>query len=412
MSSKHYNTTENYKFKWIDKEDINFIELFEKSVSYVESKTKVKDNLFNAMSKQPENKEKIKEYAQFYTPPDVALYSAYQLLKKFTMDDVIFDPCAGKGSLLIAAGTVLALKFNLRNEKLLLKLFGSEICPETYEKTIDNIIFGLSEWILELNEKEAKEILLRNITNKDFHKIEIPKNSLIIANPPYKEVKGKGNAWLSFSRNIINNSNVKSFAQIVPVSICSADRTLDIRNSIKNNFNEIIAFHHDTRPRPLFKDVEQRISIIIAHKNKSKPLYKTTGFLTHKSGKRIEIWKQDFISLDFKYCNKVFPKVSNDELTFFYKHFNAKSTVSKYITNKDDVTVWIRTTGRYSLLAQLTKPENITTKWKKISINSIGANIIIDDFKNGEVLRWYKIFGDGRDISISKLLNNYGVFSE
>lgn len=403
----------NNNFKWIDSLDLEFIKIFKDSIEYIESKNKINHELFNSMSNQPANKEKIKEYSQFYTPSDVALYSAYQLLKNFDVHtDIIFDPCAGKGSLLIAIGVVLALKFNLRDEELLSKLYGSEICFETYNETIENIIYGLNRWISGINKSNAKNILLCNIVNKDFHNVHLPKNSLVIVNPPYKEIKGKGNAWLSFSNIISKSINVKSFAMIVPVSICSADRTLEIRELILNNYNEIIALHHDTRPRPLFKNIEQRISIIVAHKNSSTPSYKTTGFLTHKSGERAKVWEQDFTSLEYKYCKKVFPKISNKELLFFYKHQNAKNTIADYVNEKSNTTLWIRTTGRYSLLAQLEKPEEITTKWKNINIEQKGAKLIIRDFQNGETLKWWKIFGDGRDISIPKFLNNYGVLDE
>jgi len=397
-------------FRWIDNSDFEFIKLFKKSVSYVESKKQIKNDLFNSMSKQPENKEKIKEYAQFYTPADVALYSAYQLLKNFTENCIVFDPCAGKGSLLIASGVVLAIKFNLKNEDLLSKLHGSEICSETYNETVDNIIIGLSQWIPDVDYLKAKNILLSNIENKDFHDVSLPKNSFVIVNPPYKEVKGKGNAWLSFAEIIANNKNVKSFAKIVPVSICSADRTANIRESILKNFSEVVALHHDTRPRPLFRNVEQRITIIVAHKNNKKTSYTTTGFLTHKAGKRVEIWQQDFTTLEHNYCKAVFPKISNSsELTFFYKHFNANETIAQYVDKKGDTLIWVRTTGRYSLLAQMDKPENITTKWKKIHITLQGAKFIIESFQNGEALKWWKMFGDGRDISLPKFLNNYGV---
>ena len=394
-------------FGWIHPSDSEFIKLFKDSVCYVESKKQIVNNLFDAISKQPSNKEKIKEYAQFYTPVDVALYSAYQLLKTFSGNGVVFDPCAGRGSLLIAAGVVLAIKFNMRDEKLLSMLHGSEICAETYDETIDNIIIGLSEWTHELNYTDARDILLQNIKNKDFYNVDIPKKSFVIVNPPYKEVDGKGNLWLSFIKDISDSKSVKSFAAITPVSICSADRTSDIRQSIKTNFSEIIALHHDTRPRPLFKNIEQRITIIIAHKN-NNPSYSTTGFLMHKFGERVNVWTQNFITLDKSYCNKVFPKIANsDELIFFYKHFNARSTVSQYVDKRCDSFVWVRTTGRYRLSAQMNKPDRITTKWKKININPEGASFIIENFKNGKALMWWSMFGDGRDISIPKFLNNY-----
>ena len=408
MEKTQYHKNE---LTWIKKTDKVFKKLFIESVEYVESKKIIQHNLFNAMSKQPENKEKIKEYAQFYTPADVALYTAYQLLKNFNLnsDDIVFDPCSGKGSLLISAGAVLAIKYNLRGENLLSKLYGTEICHDTYLETIDNIISGLSSWIEDISYEKAKEILLNNIINKDFLNTDIPKNSYIIVNPPYKEIKGYGNMWLGFGEKITNDNNVKSFGMIVPVSICSADRTSGIREAIKSNFNEIVALHHDTRPRPLFKNIEQRISIVVGYKNNIKSKYNTTGFIGHNAGNRISVWESEYVTLDYKYCKKVFPKLTKNEIAFFKHHFKPKSTISQFICTNEKNTLWVRTTGRYYLAAQKREPDEVTTKWRKIHISETGANIVINDFINGTALKWWKIFGDGRDLSLNKFINNYGV---
>lgn len=404
---------ENHKtkeIKWINCEDNKFKKLFIDSVYYVDLKNRPTNNLFSAISNQPDNKKDIVEYAQFYTPCDVALYSAYQLLNNnFNIKkDIVFDPCVGKGGLLISAGAVLALRFNLRGKELLSKLYGSEICSNTYIETIDNILNGLSDWISEIDRDVAKSILQKNIKNEDFHDIDLPQNCFVIANPPYKEVKGVGNLWLSFSDKIIKDVNVKSFAMIVPVSICSADRTLRLREIIKENFNEVIALHHDIRPRPLFKKIEQRITIMVAHKSNKGNVYRTTGFLTHKSGERIKVWESDFTTLKYEYCEKVFPKIEPDDLEFFKGHYYSEKYLIDYIDTDKLIDLWIRSTGRYKLLAQLKEPDEITTKWKKININEGVAMLIINDFSNGDALRWWKIFGDGRDISINKFLKNYG----
>lgn len=398
------------EFNWIDKKDREFTRLFQDSIDYVESKQHIKHSFFNSISKQPSSKDSIEEFAQYYTPADVALYTAYQLLKDFDIkNQVVFDPCAGKGSLLIAIGAVLAIKYNLRNEDLLYKLYGTEICHETYIETIDNIVDGLSSWIGEVSLEEAKKILLKNIKHNDFLNEKIPDNCFLIVNPPYKEVKGVGNLWLNFGKKITEDKNVKSFAMIVPISVCSADRTLDIRKNILKNYNEIIALHHDTRPRPLFKNIEQRISIIVAHKNKNKNIYSTTGFIGHSAGNRISVWKNEYANLEYKYCENVFPKLKEEEVAFLKKHFEPCLTLSNFLVGEDLVSLWVRTTGRYNLQAQYEEPSEITSKWRNINISKKGAEIILSDFQNGAVLKWWKIFGDGRDLSMKKFLANYGV---
>lgn len=405
-------TIKSNGFDWINKKDAEFEILFLDAVNYVESKKEIHHNIFNSISKQPTSKESIKEFAQYYTPADVALYTAYQLLNSFNIKtEVVFDPCAGKGSLLIAIGAVLALKYGLRDKDLLKKIYGTEICHETYIETIDNIINGLSLWINNIPRNEAKKILFKNIEHNDFLDAKIPKNSLLIANPPYKEVKGVGNLWLNFAEKITSSENIQSFAMIVPISICSADRTLKIRENILSNFNEIIALHHDTRPRPLFKNIEQRISIIVAHKNKKQQRYSTTGFIGHNAGNRISVWKNKFLDLEYKYCKNVFPKLEKKDINFFKNHFEPSKTLSSFLKCEKTKSIWVRTTGRYSLLAQYEKPIEISTKWRNVTIGKDGAKIIIDDFLDGTALKWWKIFGDGRDISMKKFLNNYGVLN-
>jgi hypothetical protein len=55
----------------------------------------------------------------------------------------------------------------------------------------------------------------------------------------------------------------------------------------------------------------------------------------------------------------------------------------------------------------------MTTNYKYIMQNMYipeQINIIIEPFVgNGDLLKWWQIFGDGRDISITSLYNNYRV---
>ena len=402
------------QYRWIDEKDIDFHSIFSDSIQHVDfsSENKNKSLFENIMKKQTCIKEQNK-LAQFFTPADVSLFTAYNLLKDFDcIKNCIFDPCIGYGSLLISSGIVLATKYGLKNEELLNKLYGSEISESVYFNAINNIINGLSEWINGIDKELAIKILSDNIKNTDFLMTDIPKNSYIIANPPYKEDKQSKykNLWIPFMEKIVTSNNTDSFGVIIPVSICSAKRTKNIRDIILKKFGLVLATHHEIRPRPLFKHIDQRISIFIATKKKTLNKYNTTGFLTYKSGDRYKIWDIDTVELDYNLCSEVFPKVSKNDIDFYY-YQQLYGFPIKNISDGELIKIWVRTTGRYKLLAQYKRPDKITSKWKEIEIPNKRAINIISAFNNGEAIRWWKIFGDGRDISLTNFMNNFKVLS-
>lgn len=407
---KTYDLQKNINgFKWLNIKNPELIRLFVKSVEFVDNSMHRDDKLLCRIAQQPINQERQKELAQFFTPPDVAFYTSIQLLNNFQADHIIFDPAVGKGSLLITAASVLAVEYGLRGKTLLSKLKGSEICSETHRIAIENIYYSIQGWLGNIKKDDALQLLGKNIENVDFFNVDIPEKSLIIANPPYKEIRAGGNMWIPFVEKIINSSNVVAFGLIVPVSISSATRTASLRESIKQKFGEITAFHHDTRPRPLFRNVEQRITILNATKTKKSNKYFTTGFLTHKAKERLSVWELEYEELSYNECKDVFPKVSSENKHFFVENLSQKKTLIDLIDSEKENFVWVRTTGRYKLQAQLHEPEELTSKWKKVHLNQIGAKILIEIFENGKALEWWKIYGDGRDLSINRFLRGYGV---
>ena len=69
-------------------------------------------------------------------------------------------------------------------------------------------------------------------------------------------------------------------------------------------------------------------------------------------------------------CNNVFPKHRlwilpfSKSLSLVKIEFDYQMTITAEHTKE----IWIRTTGRYHLLAQYEKPAEITTKWKQLLI--------------------------------------------
>lgn len=404
-------------FSWLDNKDKDFKNIFINAVKFQDDELydSSLESIFDAISMKPST-QNIDKLSQYFTPVDVALYTAYNLLKdkkQLDANSVVFDPSLGKGSLLISIGIVLALKYGYRDKELLSKLHGCEICKDTLDDAIQNILIGLKDYTTNLTHNNAKSILSKNLINQDFLSFEFVKdiNYLVITNPPYKENKQHNikNIWIAFIEKILDSSNVKDIGAIVPVSISCADRTKSIRQKILTNFNNILAFHHEIRPRPLFKGVEQRISILILKNNSEngKNMYKTTGFLTHKSKERMSIWTASYSNIPIKYCQNVFPKPFNDEISFMKAVVDNQQKIAD-ITDGELTEFWIRTSGRYHLVSQKDAPNEITSKWSKKQAPSKQYEYINEQFNNGNALTWWRIFGDGRDFSINKFTNNFG----
>lgn len=348
--------------------------------------------------------------AQFFTPSDVALYSAFRLLSNY-QGERVFDPCAGHGSLLIAAAMVLAEKEKLTGLNLVAKIYGCELDPATRLIAIDSLTFVLAFLAPEISPSDIKTLLETQISLGDFN--QYPDQELadcrVITNPPYKEGP-TGNTWIPIAEKLVN-ANVAGISLIVPVAIATSRRTQSLRSMLFAKFPTINALHHEIRPRQLFRGVDQRISIVTASRDtQAQRQYTTTGFLRHRAGERLSVWYAPESRLTQSDCGGVFPKVAPTDIDFF-REFGAGSTRIRIadLGTKTGEEIWVRTTGRYHLLAQYDKPPEITSKWKRLRVPTQIASQFVDAFSNGDLLRWWQIFGDGRDISITALLNQYGV---
>lgn len=370
--------------------------------------------ILNIYSQQPDEENK-ELYSQYFTPPDVSIYTAYNLLKYYPVLSkrfIIFDAGFGNGHLLIASGLVLALQYGFRNDALLEKLHGCEICISSKEHAITNLINALKPYISSLSYEAAVSILKKNLITCDFHDYEFSNNYkyIIIVNPPFKEDRQeKSNLWITFINKILSCDNLDALGAILPVSVSCSDRAASIRNSITEKFSHVMALHHEIRPQPLFRDINQRISILICSQsvNNRERVYETTGFLMHNAGKREDVWKAKYSKIPYEYCQKIFPKPHIDDLAFMYKCMNSTLKI-KDINIGDEIPLWIRISGRYNWLAQYHEPDDKeSSKWKQKIMPYERAQYIIAQFANGNLLRWLHIFGDGRDLSIPKFFNNF-----
>lgn len=339
-------------------------------------------------------------FAQYFTPPDVALSAALSL----PLEGGVCDPSAGKGSLLIAAGIAMGER-GVVGPALLDRLHGIEIDPDTRVACIEAVASALSPWH-GMGIVEARERLSRTILLGDALETPWPRGMEILTNPPYKEVAGR-NLWMAFLEKALTSDPV-AVAAIVPVSLVSSKRAGPLRKALAA-FPIKRLFHHEIRPRALFPGVEQRITLAVLRKD-GPPTWETTGFLTHRSGERGHVWDAPMVALDIapSEASGFWPKVSPETMDFFLRQQSGETF--KEIRASDagtPVDLWLRISGRYSLLAQREAPPEITSKWKLHRMGPHAARLCLEAFASNEALTWWKMYGDGRDFPIKAFFDKW-----
>lgn len=352
--------------------------------------------VFEAIA-EPASAEGQEALAQYFTPPDVALAAAAAL----PLPCDVLDPSAGKGSLLIAAGVLMAQVHGLRGADLLRRLHGVEICRETRDALVSNVARALAPWH-GLAQADAEAILGPRMETADFLAWEgRMEGRAVLTNPPYKEVAGL-NPWISFLEKILA-ARPAAVAAIVPVALSCSARTQGLRDAMAT-WPSVLALHHEIRPRPLFPGVEQRITLV-ALRSDLPTGYETTGFIVHRARARAGLWQAPTVRFPW-FRPEAFDKVAPADLGFYAAQQDGPA-LDQIGLGEAPVEVWLRISGRYHLVAQREAPGEITSKWKRVRLPPAAADLLVAAFADGTALRWWRIFGDGRDFPVKRFLQTW-----
>lgn len=134
------------------------------------------------------NKLSKKEMGKYFSPKDVAQFMAYRLLEKFNIrTDTLADVGCGTGNLIIEVLSLLRKRevANLIRDK---KIFIYDIDKEALEITLMKIAILFIEKDDIYTYKHLKESVNVNIGNFLDSTINLPSNSMVIANPPYGKI--------------------------------------------------------------------------------------------------------------------------------------------------------------------------------------------------------------------------------
>jgi predicted RNA methylase len=352
--------------------------------------------VFEAIA-EPASAEGQESLAQYFTPPDVALAAAAAL----PLPCDVLDPSAGKGSLLIAAGVLMAQVHGIRGPDLLRRLHGVEICPETRDALVANLARTLQPWH-GLTTPQAEALLGPQMETADFlawnGRME---GRAVLTNPPYKEAAGR-NPWMEFLRKILA-ARPAAVAAIVPVALSCSARAQGLRDAM-TAWPSVLALHHEIRPRPLFPGVEQRITLVALRGDRPAG-YETTGFVVHRARQRETLWQAPTVRFP-RFRPDAFDKVAPADLDFHAAQ-QAGPALQEIGAGETPVEVWLRISGRYHLVAQRQAPEEITSKWKRLLLPPAAADLLVAAFADGTALRWWRIFGDGRDFPVKRFLQTW-----
>jgi hypothetical protein len=199
---------------------------------------------------------------------------------------------------------------------------------------------------------------------------------VIIGNPPYVEYNAIKSEYKILDNNLMTGGNLHSMvfrrcvdmcsrqgslAMIVPVAITSTDRMHEIRNVLSNN-GQIWASSYAIRPGKLFTGAEQRLSIVIARKQKSKPSPAfTTKYIKWNSEEREHLFeKLSYLKWSLSpLLRNVWAKLNSEiEHSIIQKIQSQPTQLSKLTTDAHaaKATLYYKNTGIGYFVVVTTKP--------------------------------------------------------
>lgn len=333
------------------------------------------ENFQLKMSKLNEKEKIRKKNGVYYTPKDVVDFMIYNCFNKLIKSDdnvinnlplmskseidcilnsSVFDPTCGSGEFLIG---VINAKLQLINNNAIdleqdivnisKNIYGNDINRESIDITKIRIFFELINKITNVDlYYDIASILNKNFYDKDFININVKswkKFDLIIGNPPYvedsksttKPVDKFGNIYANVMLNstkLLKENGVVSF--IIPISYTSTLRMKKVRSEMVKEVDYQYIFNFADRPDCLFQSVHQKLSIILAEKNKIDKKIFTTNYNYWYKSERTNLFNNLQI-VESKDYNEFYPKIGNEiESKIFSKVYTNESNSIVDINNK------------------------------------------------------------------------------
>lgn len=204
-----------------------------------------------------------KDNGIYYTPEDLALFLAYQIIDSSQVE--IFDPCFGKGSLLKVAIKVLKTKYKAKQAYK--QIYGCDVNPLCFNEIPSSIKkVNLVEYdFLNINQEQLKkfDVIIMNPPFVRHHRLDKKLNKGII--DEYKKhinLSKKADLWCYFvlkSFQFLKNDG--NIGLILPWSFVFTDYSERIRKLFSENFSTIRMILINSH---LFNDNKERVIVLFA----------------------------------------------------------------------------------------------------------------------------------------------------
>ena len=418
--NKVISTIEEYLRQTYTFEEINKVNKELEYISRIRIDNKKTKNIFytyddvqRILSSINEKGSNRKSKGVYYTPNDVVkfiLFNSVKLVSGKRISDsinamnlkdipykiicygkTIFDPTCGAGEFLLSA---LELKFSLleiNNEvvtkrkikKIIQTIHGNDVNSEsTTIAKLRLLLSVLNKYGVNMVVGLAEEIN-RSFTNYDYLSINRTNSlcyDIIVGNPPYVEDKKSGldleqsygNIYANVLDNAakqLNNSGVLGF--IIPLSYVSTPRMWKIRRVLYNTVPEQYILNYSDRPDCLFTSVHQKLSILFAKKNDSKPVIWTGNYTYWYKEERKKLFSSSSIVINQFVEDKFIPKIGSELDEKIYKKIITQTTPFSYMFDGGGKSIYLNMRATFWIKAFIEEHEGKEYKEFKSSRKEI-----------------------------------------
>ncbi len=288
------------------------------------------------------NKISKKEMGKYYTPKDVAIVMAKWL--KTLPGENVCDVGCGVGNLILSY-------FEIIGKDETIKLINN---GNLYLYDLDKIALDICKYSIAI--KYGKELLKKiKVRHCDFldKKIKLPKNSKVIANPPYFKIKDYGINWKitkvindskelysAFIEKIITQSS--SSVIITPYSFIGSGKFYSLRQ-IMNNYNGFIV-SFDNVPGNIFNGRKHgifnsnvgnsvRAAITVVENKENINGFRISPLIRFKSEERKKMLNNDYL---YKLINDRYQTVNNHNKSFYKCHKDLLNILDSWENNSNE----------------------------------------------------------------------------
>lgn len=245
----------------------------------ITDKTANYDDLDKALSQAVEFTKSRKNKGAYYTPGDVAGFMVDKVFDKLEkpLSATFFDPTCGSGAFLL---TVLKKKIDagMRPLDALATIYGNDVDPNALLVAKLRILIYLLDY--DINLGAAFSILDDNFIHSDFIRSSFNAEfDVVLGNPPFVETRTLPNKPIADYGNVYVNVLINTnrclatggkIAFVVPLSFISTLRMKKLRQKEFDAFAQMTIYSFADRPGGLFKQVLQKLAIVIGEGYGSK----------------------------------------------------------------------------------------------------------------------------------------------